>query len=548
MGIAWMRSGDGVEELWSLRDDVLVEDGDDGSVNLISRWGDHLIRKPGAVLRESLHRMRLGPVSLGNVLEPPDGSAGAAAERATLMLALDGLQHLVVRSLRAAQSEPVLLSAEPISHRATFRPRPIDPDTLVRLSRFAVISSDGKHLRVESPLSLHRVWLFRPETSSMFAHLARAKNAAAVAKLALLPAELTLAALAYMVAGGMVIEGEAGDDGPVFAEENDPTLRLWSVPDLAFHTRSTLGRHDEDFGATYRFGDGQGPEPVVKRHRDGKRIALYRPALEDLLAADPPLTAVLESRRSVRRFDPSRFTARDLGEFLYRALRIRAMHGPEDSRPEGATTLDRPYPSGGGIHELEYYVAVGSCDGLERGVYGYDADAHELVLANGSPEPVGRLLRFSRLAAGLDDEPPAVVLVTARFGRIFWKYSGMGYSLVLKHVGVAMQTMYLVGTAMGLGACAIGSSEIEDTSRMLGVDWLAESNVGALVVGRPLGAEANAGFEPPARHAVNDAGWREECAGWSPHAGSAGSATEAVCGSTLRVQRDDRAQQECCRS
>jgi SagB-type dehydrogenase family enzyme len=519
----------GVEELWSLRDDVLVENADDGSVSLTSRWGDLVIRRPGAILRESLHRMRLGPVSLANVRELGDGSREAALEQAALLAALDRLQHLVVRSLRAADSEPVLLSAEPISHRSSFRPRPLDPDVPVRMSRFASIASDGRNLRVESPLALHRVWLFRPETVSIFAHLARAKSAAAVAKLALLPSDLTLAALSYLVAAGMVIEGEAGDEGPVFAEETDPALRLWSVPDLLFHTRSTLGRHDEDFGATYRFGDGPGPEPVVRR-REGKRFPLHRPALADLLAADPPLTAVLESRRSARRFDRSLLTAHDLGEFLYRALRIRALHGAEGSAPADAATQDRPYPAGGGIHELEFYVTVGACAGLERGVYVYDAEAHELVLVDGSPESAGHLLRFARLAAGLEDDPPALVTVTARFGRMFWKYSAMGYSLTLKHVGVAMQTMYLVAHAMGLGACAVGSSEIEDTSRLLGTDWLAESSVGAMVVGRPPGGEGPSGFDPPARHGVNDPGWREECAGWSP---------DASCGAD-RDRRGDR--------
>jgi SagB-type dehydrogenase family enzyme len=49
----------------------------------------------------------------------------------------------------------------------------------------------------------------------------------------------------------------------------------------------------------------------------------------------------------------------------------------------------------------------------------------------------------------------------ARFGQISWKYSSIAYALILKDVGVLIQTFYMMATDMGLGGCAIGSANID---------------------------------------------------------------------------------------
>ena len=37
------------------------------------------------------------------------------------------------------------------------------------------------------------------------------------------------------------------------------------------------------------------------------------------------------------------------------------------------------------------------------------------------------------------------------------EYSSIAYALILKDVGVLLQTLYLMATDMGLGGCAIGT-------------------------------------------------------------------------------------------
>jgi SagB-type dehydrogenase family enzyme len=505
-------AGDGpVTELWSLRPDVLVEtDAEDGTLTLVSRWGETVIRRAGPTLRDLLARMQLGPTRLDNVLDVSRSTAAEVlAERTALIHALGMLQHLVVRSLATEEGARVLLSVEPVSRRADFRPRSLRPGLPLRLSRFTALRPDGGMLQAESPLSLHRVMLHRPEAAALVAALARPRAPSEFGDLASWPVCLLHTALSFLVAAGVAVQAEdAGDGSPAFAEDRDPVLRMWSPLDLMFHTRSTLGRFDGDFGATYPLGSRTVPEPVVKPRPQEGRIPLYRPKIEEALEADAPFAAVLEARRSTNRFGTPAPSARELGDLLYRALRIRGLITSEGGDPVWANLQDRPYPAGGAMHELEFYVTIEDCDGLEPGVYAYDPLHHELAPVSFEPRARYELLDQARLSTELDRRPPVLITLTARFGRIFWKYSAVGYSLILKDAGVALQTLQLTATALGLAACPIGSAEIEETPRLLGVDWRAESGVGSLVLGRAPQTEPGPGAGRTS-HPANDPQWHE---------------------------------------
>ena len=490
-------AGDGpATELWSLRPDVLVEtDPEDGTLTLLSRWGETVIRSAGPTLRGLLARMQLGPTRLDNVLDVGRTPvAEALAERAVLIHALGRLQHLVVRSLATEEGARVLLSVEAVSRRADFRPRALRPGLPVRLSRFAALRPQDGMLQAESPLSLHRVLLHQPEAAALLGALSRPRAPEEVAGLAPWPSCLLHTALSFLAAAGVVVQAETAAEGTaVFAEDADPVLRMWSPLDLMFHTRSTLGRHDGDFGATFPLGLRAAPEPVVAPRPQRGLIPLHRPKTEEALESDPPFAAVLEACRPTNRFGACAPTAQELGDLLYRALHGRVLAAPDGGgappRPAAEQPPERPHPADGATRELEFYVTVEHCDGLEPGVYAYDRARHGLLPVTFEPRARHELLDQARLSAELDTPPPVLVTVAARFGRIFSTYSAVGYSLILKDVGAVLQSLQLVATALGLAGCPIGSAEIDETPRLLGVDWRAESAVGALVLGRAPGAE-----------------------------------------------------------
>jgi SagB-type dehydrogenase family enzyme len=59
----------------------------------------------------------------------------------------------------------------------------------------------------------------------------------------------------------------------------------------------------------------------------------------------------------------------------------------------------------------------------------------------------------------------------------------MAYALILKHVGVLYQTMYLAATAMSLAPCGIGCGDSDLFARAAGTDYYAETSVGEFLLG-----------------------------------------------------------------
>jgi SagB-type dehydrogenase family enzyme len=524
----------GPSELWSLREDVHVELGPaDGPVLLHSRWGDITIQRSTPVVREALRRMLLGPISLENVIAGRHESAARPADSmAALRGVLDQIQPFIIRTLGFESGQP-LLSVIPLTPQARFHPEPVPADLAVRLSSFAQLRTDGSEYRLESALSLHRVVLHRPEAVWLLGSLGRPAQAAVSA--GAWPSLGTLAAdaLAYLAAVGMVVWGEAREDKPIITEST--SLVGWSATDLTFHARSNSGRHDGPVGRTYPMGQGGSPEPVVRPPRGDHTIPLHRPEWEHLSAADPPLAVVMEGRRSMRSYSAEPVTAEELGDLLYRTARLRAMivppsigparvsGGPDRARNETAggreigsdprdpRLSDRPYPSGGACYELELYLTVRECVGIPRGNYHYDADRHQLELVNDDDKLATRLLLSAAETAAMSSPPPVLITITARFQRLSWKYEGIAYSTVLKDVGVLLQNLYLVCTAMGLAPCALGAVNLELAARAFGADWRIEPSVGQFMLGRAPGELPGYTWrwEP-----VNDAEWAERARAW----------------------------------
>jgi SagB-type dehydrogenase family enzyme len=94
-------------------------------------------------------------------------------------------------------------------------------------------------------------------------------------------------------------------------------------------------------------------------------------------------------------------------------------------------------------------------------------------------------LSSAQSAMGAEAAPPILITIAARFSRVSWKYSSIAYSLILKDVGVLLQTLYLSATDLGLVGCAVGTCNIDLFAKMTGQDIYVEGPVGQFALGRP---------------------------------------------------------------
>ncbi|MDH6110621.1 SagB-type dehydrogenase family enzyme [Kitasatospora sp. MAP12-15] len=479
--------------LASLTEDVHVEFSEtDEDILLHSRWSTHRVTRPDRTTREALRRMSFGPISLRNVLEDGDSAAKERLEQV-----LEDIQHLVVRSIGLTDTEIPLLSASPMTPQARLGPHRIDPDQPIRLSRFATLHSEGDGFVMESPLSLFRVKAHRAAAADLLGALSWTTTLEDLLKGVPLHGPAVAEIVAQLLATGMAIAAQAPQSRSQtearFAEDNDPVLAAWSPVDLLFHTRSTTGRHNNDFGATFAQLGRSAPAPAVKPTPAGPRYALPQPGPAGQSgssgssgqdAAHTSLFALLDAPWPTIRPDAEHdeLTIDQLGELLYRSMRVRSV----DTQPAGPIRYevsDRPGARVSGTHPLEAYVSVNRCRGLPRGTFHYDPVLHTLTLLHSGEAELAELLQCTQAAAGLSGPPAAVLTLTARFSRATWKYSGQGYALVLRDSGAAIQLLSLVAAALGLATVAVGTGDIEVGPRTVGTDWRVESTVGQLVLG-----------------------------------------------------------------
>jgi oxazoline/thiazoline dehydrogenase len=350
-----------------------------------------------------------------------------------------------------------------------------------RLSRFAYLRSENRHWIVSCPLGHARLQIISQSLLPLIGALGNGADVESLASSCGAPAELVGSVMEFALWSGALTPEDASG---VIEEERSEPLRQWEFHDLLFHAQSRIGRHQGHFGGTFRFRGEIRELPALPR-AIGHEIMLPIPDADRLRSTDRGLTATLAARRSEREFGSRAVTIAELGELLFRVAHLK-----EARRKDDLEIAFYNYPGGGARSELVFYVVVGHCDGMAPGLYRYEAERHAATpvceLDSGSMQ----LLENARRTLQSKEPPPLLILLAARFQRVSWKYVSMAYSVILKDVGGVLQTLYLVATAMGLSACALGGGDSDLFAKTVGNDYYAETSVGEFAFGSSREADA----------------------------------------------------------
>jgi SagB-type dehydrogenase family enzyme len=395
----------------------------------------------------------------------------------TQRLARHGLLEYPVGQKRdAVVVEPQVLDYRP-------RTPQLRSTDVLALSRFAYLRRRGDAMVLESPRAPALFRICDPKVATALTLLSTPQQVGRLCRRGGFPG---LELLALLVDCQILFKVDPAHKGNLRPVEGDAELVLWDFHDLLFHTRSTPGRHANPVGGVYSYAAVTPSPPAVRRRWPSEAIDLS--PLLGTVAEVSPTTRLLRERHSVRSFDGERpITLAELARFLDGTARVVSTW---ESHVDlgGARRLfayaTRPYPSAGASFELELYLAVDKCDGLRRGLYHYDAGRHGLVPIDVRTPHLEALFKEAQLSMDAPATPQIVITITARFGRVSWKYSSLAYALILRDVGVLLQTLYLMATDMGLGGCAIGSTNIDLFAKMTGIEFHVEGPVGQFALGR----------------------------------------------------------------
>jgi SagB-type dehydrogenase family enzyme len=493
-----------------LRPEVVVETAENGELTVRHWWGAARLTGATAVTASALRRLNEEWTDSHDLMTvmaapAPTGEQGAAAALAELLWACQEFAFLI--ELRLVAGGRSLLTVKPASYAAKLPVEGLDP-TGRRLSRFAFLHRAEDELELASAASAHRVLLQDEETSRLVTSLITGPVHCPGG------ASGTADVVCGLLAGIGMLEGTETKGGTGMGEA---LLHVAEFPDLLVHQRSRFGSHDGGFGAEFPFLGRIDPSPAVPRSVAGGLITLPAPDADEVRARDLLLSDAIESRCSLREYSDEPLTLAELGEFLFRCARIRGLYGPMPEANMPYQASDRPFPSGGGVHDLELYALITRVTGLEPGAYRYSAAQHALERVAASAADFDAVLQGALRASSAASAPPVLFKIVSRFERMAWKYRSIGYATTLKNVGGLYQTMYLVATAMGLAPCALGSGDEVAGARLLGPSAASELGVGEFMLGRPVSTAAG---RKAHAHRCGQTTWRPYVGpGWASEGG-----------------------------
>src|SRR5713101_46794 len=461
----------------SFRDGIAVLEQPDGGTVLQSPDAEITLGRPSPGFRTALRVLCSDGATEEQLLDlvSDAGSGEGDASKVSDYLRYFTQHGMLCHTITWSGSRlATLVPLAPARHEIPDEPA---PETRFAISRFIYLRKDAGQFVLESPLANAKIVLYDSRIITLLNTLVKPCS---LEDLYRAHQDIPCVSIALFVRLLLRCQAlcQAGEQG--YFEET-PALAQWEFHDLLFHTRSRLGRHANPYGATFRFRDKIAPLPAVKAPPASDEVVrLYAPDIHALCENDIPFTRVLEQRHSIRRHGEKPITAEQLGEFLYRTARVRELaEVPE----EGYERSSRPYPNGGGCYELEFYVAVSVCEGLSPGLFHYCPKTQQLYRVAGWTNELNELFERAYYAADQQSLPRILIILSARFQRVAWKYEAIAYAAILKHVGAVYQTMYLVATAMGLAPCALGGGDSDLFAAIARTNYYTETSVGEFILG-----------------------------------------------------------------
>ena len=215
-------------------------------------------------------------------------------------------------------------------------------------------------------------------------------------------------------------------------------------------------------------GASQGiPQPEVQKavEEGTKIIELPAPSVCEL--TKPDARQCIGDRKSVRRYTDEAITLEELSYLLWATQGIRGTN--ENGK------IMRTVPSAGATNTFETYLFVKNVEGLQQGIYRYQAYEHRLVFLKEVDDMTAMIDEMT-----MAERQPFVPYFAGKASVIFawstipyraeWKFDVQAHKKILIDVGHVCQNLYIAGESIDRGVCAIGIYNQEMMDEVLGLD------------------------------------------------------------------------------
>ena len=201
-----------------------------------------------------------------------------------------------------------------------------------------------------------------------------------------------------------------------------------------------------------------------------------------------PLWKVLAERRSKRNFLSEPMSLNALNVLLWSTQGVTADMGSYQLRT---------VPSAGALYPIETYLFVNRVEGLEPGIYHLDVRGWALEALR--LEDVSELGSQALLGQQMCRDASVNFVWTAMIGRCRAKYYERAYRYIWWDSAAVAENFLLSATALGLGACAMGSWYDGLVHELFGLDGVEHFSVLTASLGRVEGKDWLADRRPPVK-------------------------------------------------
>ncbi len=223
------------------------------------------------------------------------------------------------------------------------------------------------------------------------------------------------------------------------------------------------------------------PKPEVLKSMTGEVIKLPNP--QTIRVEHNDFRSILENRKSIRAYSDIPLSKDELSYLLWLTQGVKEIK--ETSK--NSVTL-RTVPSAGARHPFETYLYINRVEGVEPGLYFYNAGKHNIVLLDSDPETKEKLW----IACNRQNmiKTSAVNFIWSAIpNRTVWRYSARSWRYIYLDAGHICQNLYLAGESINCGVCGIGAFVDEFINEYLGLDGENEMVVYLASLGKKVDAE-----------------------------------------------------------
>jgi len=204
---------------------------------------------------------------------------------------------------------------------------------------------------------------------------------------------------------------------------------------------------------------GVDPPPVVRSLApSGPRLDLPSPG--DLALPTVDFQKLVAERTSLRQYVDTPLSLAQLSYLLWCTQGVKTA---------GQVHTMRTVPSAGARHPLETVLLANRVEGVEPGLYAYEALDHQLAPLRTGPE-LGEQVAGAAFGQGFVKSSAATFLWVAVPYRTTWRYGERAYRYMHLDAGHVCQNLYLAAEAIGHGACAVAAFDDDAMIALLGLD------------------------------------------------------------------------------